>query len=112
MVTGIDTFREHFAGHEDQYAIIGGTACDLLLRYTYRRRYLRGLEMQREHFRAVTAVARRVPVAHVLRPDHPFRLDALADEIERRLHAHRPPETSAPAADPGNGGAEDGVRSA
>ena len=30
MVTGIDKFREHFAGHEDQYAIIGGTACDLL----------------------------------------------------------------------------------
>ena len=30
MVTGIDTFREHFAGHEDQYAIFGGTACDLL----------------------------------------------------------------------------------
>ena len=30
MVTGIDKFREHFAAHEDQYAIIGGTACDLL----------------------------------------------------------------------------------
>ena len=30
MVTGIQKFREHFAGHESQYAIIGGTACDLL----------------------------------------------------------------------------------
>jgi len=30
VVTGIDTFREYFAGHEHQYAIIGGTACDLL----------------------------------------------------------------------------------
>ncbi len=30
MVTGIDKFREYFAGHEDQYAIIGGAACDLL----------------------------------------------------------------------------------
>ncbi len=30
MVVGIDKFREHFAGHEDQYALIGGTACDLL----------------------------------------------------------------------------------
>ena len=30
MVTGISKFREHFAAHEDQYAIIGGTACDLL----------------------------------------------------------------------------------
>ena len=30
MVIGIDRFREHFAAHEGQYAIIGGTACDLL----------------------------------------------------------------------------------
>jgi len=30
MVVGIDKFREHFAGHEEQYALIGGTACDLL----------------------------------------------------------------------------------
>ena len=30
MVTGIEKFREHFAGHEDQYAIIGGAACDML----------------------------------------------------------------------------------
>ena len=25
MVVGIDKFREHFAGHEKQYAIIGGS---------------------------------------------------------------------------------------
>lgn len=30
MVVGLEKFREHFAGHENQYAIIGGTACDLL----------------------------------------------------------------------------------
>lgn len=30
MVAGIDKFREHFAGHEDQYILIGGTACALL----------------------------------------------------------------------------------
>ncbi len=30
MVTGIQKFREYFAAHESQYAIIGGTACDLL----------------------------------------------------------------------------------
>ena len=29
MVADIDRFREHFAAHEDQYAIIGGAACDL-----------------------------------------------------------------------------------
>lgn len=31
MVTGIDRFRGWFRGYEDQYAIIGGTACDLLM---------------------------------------------------------------------------------
>jgi hypothetical protein len=30
MVAGIEKFREHFAGHEGHYAIIGGAACDLL----------------------------------------------------------------------------------
>jgi hypothetical protein len=30
MVAGIDKFREHFAPYENHYAIIGGTACDLL----------------------------------------------------------------------------------
>src|ERR1700733_4485162 len=30
MVAGIEKFREHFAGQENQYAIIGGTACDIL----------------------------------------------------------------------------------
>ena len=30
MVAGIERFREYFAAHEDQYAIIGGAACDLL----------------------------------------------------------------------------------
>lgn len=31
MVAGIETFRKWFQGYEDQYAIIGGTACDLLM---------------------------------------------------------------------------------
>ena len=30
MVIGIKKFREHFAGHEKQYALIGGAACDLI----------------------------------------------------------------------------------
>jgi hypothetical protein len=32
MVMGLDKFRQYFAGLEDQYAIIGGTACDLLFK--------------------------------------------------------------------------------
>lgn len=31
MVTGIESFREWFRGSESQYAIIGGTACDILM---------------------------------------------------------------------------------
>ncbi len=31
MVTGLKSFQEWFQGYEQQYAIIGGTACDLLM---------------------------------------------------------------------------------
>lgn len=31
MAAGIDVFRERFRGYEDQYVLIGGMACDLLL---------------------------------------------------------------------------------
>ena len=31
MVTGIDSFKEWFKGSEEKYAIIGGTACDILM---------------------------------------------------------------------------------
>lgn len=34
MVIGLDKFREQFAGEEDKYIIIGGTACDVNLRDT------------------------------------------------------------------------------
>ena len=31
MVTGIDSFKEWFKGSDEQYAIVGGTACDILM---------------------------------------------------------------------------------
>lgn len=31
MVKGFDSFKKWFAGYEDNYAIIGGTACDLIM---------------------------------------------------------------------------------
>jgi len=31
MVTGVDRFRAHFAGHEHQYVLIGGAACELIM---------------------------------------------------------------------------------
>lgn len=34
MVKGLEKFKEHFAGYEDNYVIIGGTACEIVLRKT------------------------------------------------------------------------------
>ena len=34
MVTGLDKFREAFLEYADNYVIIGGTACDIVLRDT------------------------------------------------------------------------------
>jgi len=34
MVKGLEKFKEHFAGFEDNYVIIGGTACDVSLQNT------------------------------------------------------------------------------
>lgn len=31
MVNGIELFRGHFSNYKDQYTIIGGFACDLLM---------------------------------------------------------------------------------
>ena len=31
MVTGLRKFKEKFQGFENQYVVIGGTACDLLM---------------------------------------------------------------------------------
>ena len=31
MITGIESFKKWFKGNEEQYAIIGGTACDILM---------------------------------------------------------------------------------
>lgn len=31
MVAGVDRFRAHFSGHEHQYVLIGGAACELIM---------------------------------------------------------------------------------
>lgn len=31
MINGFTKFKEQFKGYEDQYVIIGGTACDLIM---------------------------------------------------------------------------------
>ena len=53
-----------------------------MLGLMYRRVFLDGLGQRPAHVRTVVAMAKRVPVARVVRPAHPFLLDALADRIE------------------------------
>ena len=64
---------------------------------TYRRAFLNGLGQRPVHFRTLVAMAKRVPVLRMVRPAHPFRLDALADRIEELPAAAHPAGRSFPA---------------
>ena len=71
-----------------------------LLQHTYRIKLI-GLEERRgQHFRTVEALARRVPVTCIRRPVHPYVLDRLADEIERRLRPGRTTDADCPPVPP------------
>ena len=46
MIKGLDVFREHFIGMDDQYILIGGAACDIQVsspHATCRSGHLRGV---------------------------------------------------------------------
>lgn len=52
MVTGFTKFKEKFQGFEDQYVVIGGTACDLLMEkedMTFRATSFHCRDQQRSH---------------------------------------------------------------
>jgi hypothetical protein len=57
----------------------------IMLHNTYRQRFVDGLQMRAAHFDLITAVARQTGVTSVTRPAQPFRLQELADLIERDL---------------------------
>ncbi len=57
----------------------------ILLHNTYRRQFLDGLQMRAVHFDLITAVARQTGVTRITRPTHPYRLQELADLVERDL---------------------------
>ena len=63
----------------------GGEAFEALWRRTWRNRLTKGLGGRRKQFHAVAAMVRQAPVARVMRPAHPFRVDALADSIEAHV---------------------------
>ncbi len=56
-----------------------------LYKYTYRMRFLRGLELESTHFKSATEVARQVKMTLVKRPIHPFLLDELVDLVEQDI---------------------------
>ena len=62
-----------------------GSAFWLLLAHTHRKRAMDALGQRPAHFRTVNALLRRVPVARVTRPRHPFLLDELADRVAAHL---------------------------
>ena len=57
----------------------------LLWAHTHRKRVVDALGKRPTHFRTVSALLRRVSVARVTRPRHPFLLDALADRVAGQL---------------------------
>ena len=62
----------------------GASAIGALGLCAWRGRLVYGLA-RLEHFRCVAAMVRQAPVARVIRPVHPFRLDSLADCIEAHV---------------------------
>lgn len=61
-----------------------------LRRATYRKQFRKGLGQQVTHFRTLAAMAKSVPAFRVIRPTHPFLLDALADRIDAHLRGEAP----------------------
>ena len=65
--------------------IVPGRVFEQLHKRTYRTGIMRGLGQQVTHFRTLMAMVKRTPVFGVIRPTHPFLLDALADRIDAHL---------------------------
>ena len=57
---------------------------------THRKRAMDAMGRRPENFRAVTALARHVPMMRVTRPRHPFLLEALTERVEAHLHEAGP----------------------
>lgn len=57
-----------------------------LINNTYRILYLKGLGKDRAHFKQCGAIASRVDVAHIFRPNHGFQLNELMAVIQADLH--------------------------
>lgn len=65
--------------------LAAGDGFRALCRHTYRRRFLNPLGQRLAYFRAISAMAGKVPVHRLRRPARPFRLHALAARIDDEL---------------------------
>ena len=81
------TLHRHERDTVEIEAVPPGAALRMLLRHTYRRRFVHAMECGREHFGAVSALVRRMPLFRVARPARPFPPAALADALEPYLRA-------------------------
>lgn len=54
-------------------------------RHTYRKRLVDALGQRQAHYGIAMALAQKIPFVRVQRPEHPFRLAALADRIEAQV---------------------------
>lgn len=53
--------------------------------HTYRKRLVDALGQRQAHYGIAMALAQKIPFVRVRRPEHPFRLAALADRIEAQV---------------------------
>jgi hypothetical protein len=65
--------------------IQGREKLELLIHNTYRKRYLKGMGRAAANLQHCTAAARHIKIRRVIRPHHPFLLDALTDLLEKDL---------------------------
>lgn len=56
-----------------------------LYKYTYRKKFVHALAVEKEHFHSATALAKQVKMSRITRPVHPFLLDELVDRVEEDL---------------------------
>ena len=91
VVRAVFVLETHNRDHIKVLSVRPADAVKVLFRYTYRKRGVRPAGGAAEHFRVMTALARRVRVQRLKRPAHPFLLDALADRIEQCLRGDEPP---------------------
>ena len=75
-----------------------GDAFWALTENTHRKRALDAMDGTAGHFRAVAALAQRVPMLLATRPRHPFTLEALAARVDAQLRTLQPTPGCRPSA--------------